>query len=447
MISPNKASRIENEDIEFISSLSQAALEKPTRKSVWMVWIILLVVIWLIVWANMAELDKIVRGEGKVVPSNKVQLVQNLEGGIIDQIMVKSGDSVKQGQVLIQLDNTQFASSFSEKLFELQALKAKSERLQAEAKGTEFKTPAKFESDFERDLYQRELNLFQERQKQTEIAIRIIKQQIIQHQTELDNAYDQEKQLNNSLTLLDQEIEMMSPLVRQGFASEVDLLKTKRERNDTFGKLNSVKQSIPKYRALINETNQKIAEINQKNRNEAQEALNETLAKISQLESANVALEDKVQRTQIRSPVSGIISELLVNTLGEVVQPGSNLAKIVPVDDSLVLETRILPSDIGFIYAGLQAKVKFTAYDFAIYGGLDGVVEQVSADTITDEEGKSYYLARIRTQKNYLGSDEKPLYLMPGMMASVDVIVGKQTILDYLLKPILKTKDLALRES
>lgn len=129
------------------------------------------------------------------------------------------------------------------------------------------------------------------------------------------------------------------------------------------------------------------------------------------------------------------------------VKPGSNLAKIVPVDDSLVLETRILPSDIGFIYAGLKAKVKFTAYDFAIYGGLDGEVEQVSADTITDEEGNSYYLARIRTDKNYLGDDSSPLLLMPGMMASVDIIVGKHTVLDYLLKPILKTKQLALRES
>lgn len=439
--------RINNQDLDYISSLSQAALEKPTRKSVWMVWIILLVVVWLIVWADMAELDKIVRGEGKVVPSSKVQLVQNLEGGIINQILVKSGDSVQKDQVLLQLDNTQFASSFSEKLYETQALKAKAERLKAEATGNKFVTPAEFTSTFEQQVYQRELSLFNERQKQLQISIQMVQQQVIQHRTELDNAYDQEKQLKNSLKLLDQEVTMTEPLVRQGFASEVDLLKTKRERNDTFGKLNSVQQSIPKYRSLIQETQQKIAEIKQKNRNEAQEALNETLAKISQLESANIALEDKVQRTQIRSPVSGIISELLVNTVGEVVQPGSNLAKIVPIDDLLVLETRILPADIGFIYAGLQAKVKFSAYDFAIYGGLEGEVEQVSADTLTDEEGNSYYVARIRTHKNFLGTERNPLYLMPGMMATVDVIVGKQTILDYLLKPILKTKDIALRES
>ncbi|MEC7359860.1 HlyD family type I secretion periplasmic adaptor subunit [Vibrio parahaemolyticus] len=439
--------RVNKDDLTYISSLSKAVLERPARSSVWILWTIAVVVAWLIFWASIAELDKIVRGEGKVVPSSRIQLVQNLEGGIIEQILVSSGAAVTQGQVLIQLDNTQFASTLGEKVVEQQALTAKALRLQAEAEDTTFAIPERVEAELEHALYARELSLFNERQKQTEIAVNIVRQQVIQHQTELDNAYDQQKQLLNSLALLDQEITMTEPLVRQGFASEVDLLKTKRERNDTFGKLNSVKLSIPKYQALITETEQKIAEIKQTRRNEAQEALNETLAKISQLQSVNVALEDKVSRTQIRSPVSGVISELLVNTLGEVVQPGSNLAKIVPVDDSLVLETRILPSDIGFIYAGLQAKVKFTAYDFAIYGGLDGEVEQVSADTITDEEGNSYYVARIRTNKNFLGDDNAPLYLMPGMVASVDIIVGKHTVLDYLLKPILKTKQLALRES
>jgi len=435
------------EDLEFVSSLSQATLEQPKRYSTLITWTIVLAVLWLIVWANMAELDKIVRGSGKVVPSNKVKIVQNLEGGIISEILTSSGDVIEKGQTLIQLDNTQFTSSFSEKLLEMQALQAKAARLTAEANAADFATPKQYDSDFEKQFYLREQSLFLERNKQQSIAIEIIQQQIVQHQTELDNAREQLDQLRDSLKLLDQEIEMTEPLVARGFASEVSLLKTRRERNDTFGKLNSIEQSIPKYRALIAETQQKIAEIRQTNRNEAQESLNETLARISQLESINVALEDKVQRTNIKSPVSGVISELMVNTLGEVVQPGSDLAKIVPIEDSLILETRVQPSDIGFIKKGLPAKVKFTAYDFAVYGGLDGTVEQVSADTMTDEEGKSYYLVRIRTEKNYLGTEAQPLSLMPGMMASVDVIVGKHTILDYLLKPILKTKELALRES
>lgn len=438
---------LSSNDIEFVSCLSQATLEKPKRYSTLITWTIVLAVLWLIFWANMAELDKIVRGSGKVVPSNKVQIVQNLEGGIVSEILVSSGDIIQKNQTLIQLDNTQFASSFSEKLLEMQALQAKASRLTAESTDAKFVMPERYDSNFEKQFYLREQSLLAERNKQQQIAVDIIQQQIAQHQTELDNAREQLDQLRDSLKLLDQEIEMTEPLVSRGFASEVSLLKTRRERNDTFGKLNSIEQSIPKYQALIRETQQKIAEVRQTFRNEAQESLNETLARISQLESVNVALEDKVQRTSIKSPVSGVISEMLVNTLGEVIQPGSDMVKIVPIEDSLVLETRVQPSDIGFVKKGLPAKVKFTAYDFAVYGGLEGVVEQVSADTITDPEGKSYYLVRIRTNKNYLGTEAEPLNLMPGMMASVDVIVGKHTILDYLLKPILKTKELALRES
>lgn len=442
-----KSPRLSESDLAFMSSLSQASLEKPPMKSRLMVWAILLVIAWLLVWANMAELDKIVRGEGKVVPSNRVQLVQNFEGGIVDRIFVTAGDLVERGEVLIQLDSTQFSSSFDEKRIELQALKAKAARLEAEASASGFVQPETFDSEYERNFYQREQSLFEHRQQQVNIAINILQQQIKQHQTELTNAYEQEVQLGKSHALLLQEIEMMRPLVRQGFASEVDMLKTQREANDTFGKLGAVRQSIPRYQALIEETQQKINETRQKARNESKEALNETQARISQLESVNVALQDKVTRTSIRAPVGGIISELLVTTLGEVVQPGSDMVKIVPVDESLVLETKILPSDIGFIYPGLKARVKFTAYDFAIYGGLDGTVERVSADTITDDQGNSFYIARIKTSKNHLGTIESPLYLMAGMTASVDVIVGKHTVLDYLLKPIIKAKDLALRES
>ncbi|MDY0136889.1 MAG: HlyD family type I secretion periplasmic adaptor subunit [Thiomicrospira sp.] len=439
--------RLNNDDLAYMSSLSQAALEKPPMRSRVLVWAILLALVWLLVWANMAQLDKIVRGEGKVVPSSRVQLVQNFEGGIVEQILVAAGDRVQRDQVLIQLDSTQFGSSFDEKRIELQALKAKAARLEAEASGQPFVQPQAFDSEYEATFYAREQSLFLNRQQQVQTTVNILQQQVVQHQTELDNAYQQEVQLGKSHDLLLHEINMMQPLVRQGFASEVDLLKTQREANDTFGKLNAVRQSIPRYQALIEETKQKINETRQKARNESKEALNETQARISQLESVNVALQDKVMRTRIRAPVDGVISELLVTSLGEVVQPGSDVVKIVPVDESLVLETKILPSDIGFIYPGLKARVKFTAYDFAVYGGLDGTVERVSADTITDDQGNSFYLARIKTDKNHLGSAQSPLFLMAGMTASVDIIVGKHTVLDYVLKPIIKAKELALRES
>jgi adhesin transport system membrane fusion protein len=240
---------------------------------------------------------------------------------------------------------------------------------------------------------------------------------------------------------------MTQPLVRQGIASEVDLLKTKRELNDTYGKLNAVRNSIPKYKALIEESHQKIKETTQKFRNDASEKLNETLAKIAQLESAQTAIQDKDRRTSITSPVNGTISELLVATIGQVVKPGSDIVKIVPNDDSLVLDTKVKPQDIGFIHPGLKAKIKFTAYDFSIYGGLIGTVDKVSADTQVDKKGNSFYVVRIKTNQNHLGTDKNPLYLMAGMTATVDIIVGHHTVLEYLMKPIIKTKDLALRES
>lgn len=438
--------KVSEADLAFMSSLSQAALEKPTFKSQILVWVILVVIIWLIIWANHAELDKIVRGEGKVVPSTKIQLVQNLEGGIVENIFVTAGDHVNKDQILIKLDNIQYASSFGESKMQQFDLSAQAARLSAIAYNKRFKIPQQLEPDA-LQLYQREQELYQNQVKQQNTTLKILREKINQNESELNEAYSQRKQLQRSYELLQKEIRILHPLVKEGIASEVDLLKTEREANDAFSKLETTKNSIPKLKSVLAESKATLREANQKFRNDAQKELNEVLAKLGQLENSQTAIADKVRRTNIVAPVSGIISELLVGTIGEVVQPGSDMVKIVPEDDALVLETKIIPSDIGFIYPGLTAKVKFTAYDFAIYGGLDGTVEKISADTIQDEEGNSFYIARIKTQKNYLGTDDKPLELLPGMTATVDIVVGKHTVLDYLLKPIIKAKDLALRES
>jgi len=443
-----KETSVPEEDLAFMSNLSQAALEKPTIKSQLIVWIMFLVLIWLLVWANYAELDKIVRGQGKVVPSSKIQVVQNLEGGIIENIFVHSGDNVQKGQVLLKLDNTQFSSSYDETEAQLYDLRAQAARLSAQAFNKPFKIniPSDNNSMVEA-IFEREKQLYKNQLQQLETTQQILNEKITQNRSELQEAYNQFEQLSKSYDLLQQEIKIMKPLVTEGIASEVDLLKTRREATDAYSQLQTTQNSIPRLKSIINESINKKQEAKQKFRNEAQQELNTVLAKLSQLESSKTALEDRVRRTSITSPVNGTISELLVTTIGEVIQPGSDIVKIVPLDDSLVLETKISPADIGFVYPGLKAKIKFTAYDFAIYGGLDGTVEKISADTILDEEGNSFYIARIKTDKNYLGSEKKPLSLMPGMTATVDVVVGKHTILEYLIKPIIKAKDLALRES
>ncbi len=445
VIRPNK--REDQSDLEFMSSLSQAALEKPTKKSQLVVWVVLLVVIWLITWANYAELDKIVRGEGKVIPSSKIQIIQNLEGGIVEDIFVQPGDKVRKGDTLIKLDNTQFASSFGESKIRAMQLQAQAKRLQAEAFDKPLAEEKYPDDPVMQSLFDREYNLYQSRQKQLLTNDAILAAQIEQHKLDLREAYSQKTQLTRSHTLLTREISMMKPLVKQGIASEVDLLKTQREENDALTKLKTTNNSIPRLKSIIAEAENKRKQAKEEFMNQAHKDLNDVLAEMSQIEQSNTALEDRVSRTAIKSPVNGTIKQLLVNTIGGVVQPGSDIVEIVPNDDRLVLETKILPADIGFVYPGLKAKVKFTAYDFAIYGGLEGTVTRISADTITDEEGNSFYIARIQTDNNHLGTKNNPLYLLPGMTASVDIVVGKHTILEYILKPIIKARELALRES
>jgi adhesin transport system membrane fusion protein len=448
VIKKTRKELIAEQDIAYMSSLSQAALEKPTVKSQLVVWVILLVVIWLIVWANLAELDKIVRGEGKVVPSSQIQIIQNLEGGIVEKIFIHAGDKVEKGQILLKLDNTQFASSFGESELKEAELTAKAQRLASEAFNRKFVVSEGIISDPKiQDLYDREYHLYKARQKQLKTSDSILAQQIEQKKLELEDAYSQKKQLTRSLNLLKKEVSFMKPLVKQGIASQVDLLKLEREENEALSKLKGVQFSIPRLKSAISEARSKRIEAKETFANDAHEQMNQVLAEKEQLIKSKTALQDRVDRTDIKSPVNGTIKQMFVNTIGGVVQPGSDIVEIVPDDDSLVLETKILPADIGFIYPGLKAKVKFTAYDFAIYGGLEGSVKRISADTITDEEGNSFYIARIETDKNHLGNKAKPLFLLPGMTASVDIIVGKQTVLDYLLKPIIKAKDIALRES
>lgn len=445
--SQNHPPQVSDADLAFMSSLSQAALEKPTIKSQMIVWVMFLVIIWLIIWANYAELDKIVRGEGKVVPSTKIQVVQNLEGGIVENIFVHSGDAVQKDQILLKLDNTQFSSSYDETESQLYDLQAQAARLSAQAFGKEFKLEPRTNDPEVIKMFEREQQLYENQLQHLETTKHILAEKIKQNRSDLQEAYNQFTQLSKSYDLLKKEIEIMQPLVKDGIASEVDLLKTQREATEAYSKLQTTENSIPRLKSIIEESINKRKEAEQKFRNDAQQELNTVLAKLAQLESSKTALEDRVRRTNITSPVNGTISELLVTTIGEVVQPGNDIVKIVPRDDSLVLETKILPADIGFVYPGLKAKVKFTAYDFAIYGGLEGTVEKISADTIQDEEGNSFYIARIKTDKNYLGTEKDPLYLLPGMTATVDVVVGKHTILEYLMKPIIKAKDLALRES
>jgi adhesin transport system membrane fusion protein len=371
--------------------------------------------------------------------------VQNLEGGIVAEVFVREGQRVKKGEVLLRLDDVRFSSSLRESKVSQEQLQAKASRLKAEADGLEFPEEELLKQLSEQNV-SIEKDLYIARQQELTGNSQVIRQQITQKQQELSELNAKSEQLKRSYQLLNSELKLTKPLVAQGAVSQVELLRLQRQVNDLAGELESVNLSGPRIEASLEELEQKLALAESAFRSEAQAEFNEVQAELSRLKESTQAIEDQVDRTLVKSPVAGTIKQLFVKTLGGVVQPGMDILAIVPSEDSLLIETRIRPADIAFMHPDQEAMVKFTAYDFSIHGGLSGKVVNISPDTIVDDEGNSYYLVQIETDSSFLGDASDPLPIIPGMTVNVDVLTGKKTILDYILKPILKTKQLALRE-
>lgn len=366
-----------------------------TQSSHWILWTVFAFMIIFLVWAKLAIIDEVTVANGKVIPSTQVQIIQNLEGGIIKKILVAEGQIVQKDQEVIHIDNTRFGATYQEGQTRALAFELKIARLKAEVYSKPFEIS---------DLIKQALG------------------NLVQHEQELYHSHLREIQkIQRSLELASRELQMTKPLVKSGAASEVEILRLERQVNELQNQVN-----VFRSRSL--------------------DDLNRTEADFAALQKANLALLDRLNRTTILSPVKGIVKQIKITTQGGIAQPGMEIMQIVPIEDSLVVEAQVPPSDIGFIYQGQKATVKITAYDYSIYGDLEGTVEQISADTITNDKGESFYLIRVRTAKNYLGTTEKPLYIIPGMVASIDVLTGRKSILSYLLKPILKAKEGALRE-
>lgn len=407
---------------------------------------VFITIFWLLIWASQAELDEITRGSGKIIPSGKNQIVQNLEGGIIEEILVHLGDEVKKDQVLLRIDNKNFASSYGESKLRLDELQAKYLRLYAEANDQEFDYNEARDANMTKSVMF-EKSLFDSNKQALREQISVLEEQVIQRQTELRELQNKISQTQSSYQLLLKEKDITEPLFKKGLVSEVEFLKLQRDVNNLKGDLNAANLSVPRIQSTIKEVENKINEARLAFKNNAKKELNEVSAEIARLNETQVSLSDKVERTVVKSPVDGIVSKLMVNTVSGVIKPGMDIVEIVPMEDKLIAEVKVKPADVAFLRPGLKAIVKLTAYDFSIYGGLEGEVTQISADTETNEKtGESYYFVRIQTDKNYLGSEEKPLRIKVGMVASADIITGKKTVLDYLLKPILKAKQNALRE-
>ncbi|KJK01820.1 MULTISPECIES: HlyD family type I secretion periplasmic adaptor subunit [Pseudomonas] len=428
-----------------LPEVSKALIEDAPRVVRLTIWILIGFVAFLLLWAHFAQIDEVTRGEGKAIPSSKVQKIQNLEGGIVSQIFVHEGQVVQAGEQLMRLDPTRFQSNVGETEADRLAMFLRVERLSAEVEERALNIPDDVRAKVPGQASSEEA-LFHSRQQQLKDETDGLQQQLVQKQQELREFVSKQAQYRNSLNLLRQEISMSEPLVAQGAMSQVELLRLKRGEVENRGQLDATTLAIPRAEAAVKEVERKVAETRSRFRSDALKELNEARTELSKATATGKALEDRVSRTLVTSPVRGIVKQLLVNTIGGVIQPGSDLIEIVPLDDTLLVEARIRPQDIAFLRPGQHAMVKFTAYDYTIYGGLQADLEQIGADTVTDDDGNSFYLIKLRTRKSHLGSDDKPLLIIPGMIATVDIMTGKKSILSYLLKPILRAKAEALRE-
>lgn len=361
----------------------------------WMLWTTLIFIIIFLIWAKFAVLEEVTVAQATVIPLSHVQTIENMEGGILKKILVHEGDIVQKGQVLMYLDPTRFLSALHEAQAHILSLKMKINRLSAVVDSKIFTVDPTLLKQFPSETSNEyQLYLSQE---------------------------DQIKQIKESYVLAKKEYDMTKPLVKDGAASEVDVLHLQRQVVDLQNQIDDFYSH-------------------------ARSELESAKADLATASASLLAIQDRVDRTTIRSPVRGIIKQIKLDTASGVTLPGSEIMSIVPLDDTLLVEAQVKPSDIGFIHTGESATVKITAYDYSIYGGLTGTVQDISADTITTQKGESYYLVRIKTQKNYLRTKDNPLYIIPGMTATVHILTGNKSVLDYLLSPILKAKENALRE-
>lgn len=419
--------------------------EMPLSKHLLLVMIALFFVFFTL-WANFATLDEVTRGQGKIIPSSEVQAMQTIDAGIVDEILVKEGDQVEAGQVLARLSDIEASSDLGANRARYLGLLASITRLQAEAEGkTEVVFPPEVQKEVPNSVTE-ELNSFRANQRQRDGQKKVLQEQLTQREQEVDELNSRIGDLRGVISLQRDEKNMIAPLVAKGSAPKLELMQLERAIKEKSAELNGHEASLPRAKSAIDEAKARLADLESTMKAEAQKELSAKLTEMNEIRERLTALKERKTRKEIRSPVSGTIQDITVKTLGGVVKPGEDFIKIVPKDDQLIVEARVKPSDRAFIYPGQPAVIKLTAYDFAVYGGLKGELLDISADTFEDEKGDTYYRVRLRTYETQLKRKNEVLPIIPGMVASVDILTGKKTIMQYLMKPLIKTLDDAMNE-
>ena len=399
----------------------------------------------LVAWAAWAELDEVTHGQGQVVAAQRTQVIQNLEGGILREILVREGDVVEKNQLLARLDNLGAASQYREAMNKALENQVALVRLEAEKNGTQPVFSAELREKAPQIVSDQE-EMFQTRRDKFISEAQLLESQYKQRLEDVDEQQGRKVQLEKTLALAEERRDIAKPLVDRKLFSKVDYLDLEQRVVTLGGDIEALSSTMSKAKEAAEEARRKLALRKAEMEAQISEEINKRRTELTSLQEVLSAGGDRVTRTELRSPVRGTVKRVVVNTLGGVVRPGDPVMEVVPLDDTLLVEARIRPADIAFIHADQKAMVKISAYDFSIYGGLEARVEQISADTIEDRKGEYYYLVKLRTQKNAINYRNEQLPIIPGMVASVDIISGKKSILDYLLKPILKARQNALRE-
>ncbi|MER9654706.1 HlyD family type I secretion periplasmic adaptor subunit [Mesorhizobium sp. M0152] len=402
-----------------------------------------------VAWASFAEVDEIARGDGKVIPASKTQVIQASEAGVVQEIAVTIGQIVKKNDLIIRLDNTLNTSSLGEQQAKARALEVRIARLKYEQGGNlsgSFPCPQDIQS-VAPQICDNEQKLLIARRENFDNKLSVLKSRLDQREKELAEAVANSDRLTKGLVVSDQEAKLIDAMVKKGLMARTEQLRVEREQTDLNGQLNLAGETIKKAKAAITEAQLQVEELGLQLQQEALDDLTQALADLSVVDETIRGATDKVARTDIKSPVDGIVNTLELNTVGAFVQPGAVVAGIVPTSETLLVEARVSPRDVAFIRPDQEALIKVTAYDFSIFGGIEGKVSNITADSLVDQKtGEPYYQVRVSTDKSTLERDGKAYSIIPGMICSVDIKTGRKTILHYLLKPINKAREEAMSE-
>ncbi|BHH85389.1 HlyD family type I secretion periplasmic adaptor subunit [Desulforhopalus sp. 52FAK] len=428
-----------DKDGAYVSDVQAAILLQSPRGGRLILYVIALLAISALAWSWYAEIDEVIKGQGKVVPSSRVQKIQNLEGGILKEVLVSEGQVVEKDTPLLILDDVQFSGEYHKNALEAIRAQAAIERLNAEALGKELFFSEELVTRYP-ELVQQQSNLAKSRGDNLQNQIDVLQLTKKEKQAILEQLKQKLANAKNKLSLAQEELAKLRPLLKSGAVSEMEILRSRQSVAEAKSEMDNAMLAIPETKTIILEAQERLDQAVSDFRQKAREEMDEMMSKSKALLAVQKSLEDRVDRTIIKSPVHGTVKKNYVDTIGGTIRPGMTMMEIVPLDDKLLIETKIPPKDIGFIRHNQKAKVKLSAYDFAVYGGLEGTVERVSADSITDDKGRTFFVVNINIPHNYVGDKIDKLHIIPGMQAEVDVVVTRRKIIDYVLRPLLKSK-------